>query len=264
MIIDFHTHCFPDELARRAIPLLASRAKITPYADGTAQGLCSSMKKAGISLSVVQPVATRPQQVRRINEWAKNNQGGELLFFAAFHPDLERPLEEIKLIKEQGFKGIKLHPDYQEFFVDEERMFPIYEAIFKEDLIILFHAGVDVGLPPPVHCTPQRLAKVLEHFPGGKVVAAHMGGYLCWDEVERELLGKEVFFDTSFSFCDLGKERMQRLILGHGPEKILFATDSPWTDQSEEIANIRSLGLTEEMTQKILGLNAASLIGVTF
>ncbi|MGB9792563.1 MAG: amidohydrolase family protein [Thermacetogeniaceae bacterium] len=264
MVIDFHTHCFPDELARRAIPLLASRAKIKPHVDGTVTDLCRSMRKAGIFLSVVQPVATRPQQVRKINEWARGNQRRELLFFAAFHPDLERPFEEIKRIKDQGFKGIKLHPDYQEFFVDEERMFPIYEAIFNEELIILFHAGVDVGLPPPVHCTPKRLANVLRLFPGGKVIAAHMGGYLCWDEVERELLGKEVFFDTSFSFCKLGKERMRRMILEHGPEKILFATDSPWTDQSEEVANIRSLGLPEDLTQKILGLNAASLIGFIF
>lgn len=264
MIIDFHTHCFPDELAGRAIPLLASRANIEPYTDGTVHGLRSSMRRAGISLSVVQPVATRPQQVRKINEWARSSQGGELLFFAAFHPDLEQPLEEIRLIKEQGFKGIKLHPDYQEFYVDDERLFPIYEAIFEEELIILFHAGVDVGLPPPVHCTPQRLARVLRHFPGGRIVAAHMGGYLCWEQVERELLGKEIFFDTSFSFRDLGRERMKRLILEHGPEKILFATDSPWTDQRAEVDNIRSLGLPEDVTVMILGLNAASLLGLIF
>lgn len=260
MIIDFHTHCFPDELARRAIPLLASRAGIKAYLDGTVKDLCRSMRDAGVSMSVVQPVATRPQQVRKINEWARNSQSKELLFFAAFHPDLDHPVEEIRRIKDEGFKGIKLHPDYQKFFVDEERMFPIYEAVFKEDLIILFHAGVDVGLPPPVHCTPRRLAKVLYHFPGGKVVAAHMGGYLCWDEVERELVGREVFLDTSFSYRKLGREKMCRLIVDHGPEMILFATDSPWTDQKEEIEVIRGLGLPEETTQKILGLNAMSLL----
>lgn len=263
MIIDFHAHCFPDELARRAIPLLASRAGIKAYLDGTVKDLCRSMKDAGVSMSVVQPVATRPQQVRKINEWARNSQSTELLFFAAFHPDLDHPVEEIKRIKDAGFKGIKLHPDYQKFFVDEERMFHIYEAIFKEDLIILFHAGVDVGLPPPVHCIPKRLSKMIEHFPGGKIVAAHMGGYLCWDGVESELVGKEVFFDTSFSFSKLGKERMSRLILEHGPDKILFATDSPWTDQKEEIERIRGLGLPEDLTRKILGLNAMSLLGLS-
>lgn len=262
MIIDFHTHCFPDELASRAIPLLAANAGIEPRLDGTIEDLCRSMQEAGISLSVVQPVATRPQQVRKINDWANTRQGGELLFFAGFHPDLDNPVEEIKRIKEAGFRGVKLHPDYQNFFVDEERMLPIYEALFNEGLIILFHAGVDVGLPSPVHCTPERLARLLKLFPGGKIVAAHMGGHLYWEEVEKELVGKDLFLDTSFSFYKLGSEGMRRLILEHGPEKILFGTDSPWTDQKEELNRIRSLHLPQDSLKQILGLNAALLLGL--
>jgi len=263
LIIDFHVHCFPDDLARRAIPLLAANGGVEPHLDGTVKGLCRSMQEAEISLSVVQPVATRPHQVRKINDWSKARQGGKLLFFASFHPDLENPVEEIKRIKEAGFRGVKLHPDYQNFFVDEERMLTIYEALFNEGLIILFHAGVDVALPSPVHCTPERLAGLLELFPGGKIIAAHMGGHLCWEKVEKELVGKDLFLDTSFSFYKLGSEGMRRLILEHGPEKILFATDSPWTDQKEELNRTRNLNLPQDSLKQILGLNAALLLGLS-
>ncbi|MDH7579039.1 MAG: amidohydrolase family protein [Bacillota bacterium] len=262
MQIDFHVHCFPDELAKKAVSQLAAAADTEAFLDGTIADLRRSMQEAGITHSVVQPVATRPQQVRKINTWAAANQSADLIFFASFHPELGNWKEEVKFIKEAGLPGVKFHPDYQQFFVDEPRLFSIYEALFNEDLIILFHAGVDIGLPPPVHCTPERLAKLVHLFPGGKIVAAHMGGYLCWGGVEEHLAGKEIYFDTSYSIADLGKEAMTRLILAHGPEKILFATDSPWTPQREELAKIRELSLPPSVLEKILGLNAASLLGL--
>lgn len=262
MLLDFHVHCFPDELAKKAVPALAAAAGIKPFLDGTISDLRRSMQEAGISRSVVQPVATRPQQVRKINTWAAANQSADLVFFASFHPDLADWRDEVKHIKELGLRGVKFHPDYQKFFVDEPRMLPIYEALFSEDLIILFHAGIDIGLPPPVHCTPERLARLVRLFPGGKIVAAHMGGYRCWEEVERHLAGRDIYFDTSYSLADLGREEMTRLIFAHDPEKILFATDSPWTSQQAEVAGIRELPLPSSFLDQILGLNAAALLGL--
>jgi len=262
--IDFHVHCFSDELAKKAVSELAAAAGTQAFLDGTIADLRRSMREAGLDLSVVQPVATRPGQVRKINSWAAANQGTDILFFAAFHPDLPGWKDEVKYIKDAGLRGVKFHPDYQKFFVDEPRLFSIYEALFNEDLILLFHAGVDIGLPPPTHCTPERLARLLDLFPGGKIVAAHMGGYQYWEEVERQLAGKDIYFDTSYSQADLGEEKMLRLILAHGPEKILFATDSPWTSQPEELAKIKEFPLPPAVTEQILGLNAASLLGLPF
>lgn len=271
MVVDFHTHCFPDSLASRAVSKLAALCGLQPYTDGTVSGLRRSMREAGVSLSVVQPVATRPQQVRTINTWAaeqdairrSSRQPEQLLFFGTMHPDLADWREEIGRIKRDGLLGIKFHPDYQGFFVDEDRMWPFYEALFQEGLIILFHAGSDAGLPPPVHCAPERLARVLDQFPGGRIVAAHMGGYRCWEGVARHLAGKELYFDTSFSFAGLGAAGMARLIRAHGPEKVLFGTDSPWTSQLESLAGIRGLDLPPDGKERILCQNAGSLLGLS-
>ena len=272
MVVDFHVHCFPDALAPRAIPKLAATGGIDPHLNGTASDLRRSMKEAGISLSVVQPVATRPQQVRRINEWAAATQAYKratpdqadpgLIFFGALHPDLEDWREEIGRIKSDGLRGVKFHPDYQDFFVDEERMWPIYETLFQEGLVILFHAGVDIGLPPPVHCPPERLARVLHQFPEGRIVAAHMGGFRCWDGVARHLVGSEIYFDTSFSYAELGAAGMARLIQDHGADRVLFGTDSPWTSQQEELISIRSLRLLPAERDRILYRNAFALLGL--
>ncbi len=267
MVVDFHVHCFPDNLAPVAIPRLAATGGIEPRLDGTAAGLRRSMQEAGISLSVVQPVATRPRQVRKINAWAASEQaaqpssGPRLLFFASLHPELDDWREEIGRIKRDGLRGVKLHPDYQDFFIDDERMFPVYETLFSEGLILLLHAGVDIGLPPPVHCPPERLARVLDRCPGGKIVAAHMGGFRCWEQSARLLAGRDLYFDTSYSFAELGAAEIAGLARAHGVDRVLFGTDSPWTEQGEELAYIRQLDLPQLDLERILGGNALSLLG---
>jgi predicted TIM-barrel fold metal-dependent hydrolase len=262
MIIDIHTHTFPDELAARAVAALSARAKIQPHADGTCAGLCASMRRAGIDYAVTMPVATKPSQVRAINAAAVeiSRQYPTLINFGALHPAQDDWAEEVERLAGDGIPGVKFHPDYQDFFVDEERMLPLYRALAAHGLIVLFHAGVDIGLPPPVHCPPDRLARVLDAVPELPIIAAHMGGYYCWEAVEQYLLGRDVYLDTSYSLADLGAERMARLIRTHGAQRILFGTDSPWTGQAAEIAGIRHLGLTIEEQQAILGENAARLL----
>lgn len=262
MVVDFHAHCFPDELAGRAIPALAARARIQPALDGTVADLKKSMKKAGVGRSVVLSIATRPSQTESINNWCAAIQDSEITAFGSIHPEYAEWKSELERIKDLGLKGIKLHPDYQEFFVDEERMFPIYEKAFELGQIVLFHAGLDIGLPGPYHCTPERLLKVVKAFPGGKIVAAHMGSYSYWDDVERLLVGEDIYFDTSYSLGKMDDEQAKRIIENHGYEKILFGTDSPWSGQEEEIARLKRLGLDGEIEAAILGGNAERLLGI--
>ncbi len=262
MIIDFHTHCFPEDMAHKVVPVLANMAGIKPCLKGTIEELKESMVKAGIDYCVLQNIATRPQQTKTINNWAARVQEDMIISFGSLHPDYADWEEELKRIKDSGMKGLKFHPDYQKFFVDHEKMYKIYEKIFALDLIVLFHAGLDIGLEPPYHCTPDRLLKVVSLFPEGTIVAAHMGGYAYWDQVEELLTGKNLFFDTSYSYNDLGEEKMSRLIKLHGADKVLFGTDSPWTDQSEELKNFNTLHLKPEEKNKILGENAIKLLGL--
>jgi predicted TIM-barrel fold metal-dependent hydrolase len=264
MIIDFHTHAFTDELAPRALEILSERSGIQPYTNGTCSGLLESMDRAGIDASVIAPIATKPSQVRNINKWAVQVSAeyeGRLICFGTLHPEQKDWRDEIHRLLEDGIVGIKLHPDYQGFYVDDPQMFPMYQEIAYAKLVLLLHSGVDIGLPPPVHCTPDRLARVLSSFPELTIVAAHMGGYKYWDEVERHLVGRNVYFDTSYSLDYLGAERMVSLIRAHGVDRILFATDSPWASQTKEVNGIRGLPLTEAETAAILGGNALHLLG---
>jgi len=262
MIIDFHTHCFPDELAGRAIPELSARAGIPAMLNGTINDLEKSMKVAKIDKSVMLPIATKPSQTVKINDWAASVQSNSIISFGSIHPKFENWKQEIQRIKELGLKGVKFHPDYQDFFVDNEEMFPMYDMILNSGLVIIFHAGIDIGLKPPYHCMPSMLKKVIRHFKGGKIVAAHMGGYDCYDEVERHLLGEDIYFDTSYCISEIGEEKAARLIRGHGINKVLFGTDSPWKGQAEEVALINKVGLDDSEKAALLGLNACRLLGL--
>jgi predicted TIM-barrel fold metal-dependent hydrolase len=264
MIIDFHIHTFPDEIAARAVPALAAEAGVPAYTDGTCNGVRASMRRAGIDLSCIMPIATKPSQSRAINAWAAqvNRQYDDLISFGTLHPDQEDWAEEIARVEELGLPGIKLHPDYQGFFVDEARLLPIYRALAAAGRILLLHAGVDIGLPPPTHCTPARLARVLDAVPELTIVAAHMGGYALWDEVETHLLGRDLYFDTSYTLADLGPARLAALIRAHGIERVVFGSDSPWADQADEVAGMRALELTDVELAEVFAGTAARLLSL--
>ena len=166
MRIDFHTHAFPDKLAVNAVPALEKVGGIQAAGDGTIRGLLASMESAGIDRSVVCPVATKPEQVRGINDWVLGIRDERIIPFGSLFPGMADVADEVRRLKDEGVRGIKLHPDYQKFFVDDEIAFPIYEACEKHGLMILFHAGLDIGLPDPVHAPPEKLASVVERFDG--------------------------------------------------------------------------------------------------
>ena len=262
-ILDIHTHIFPDELAPRAVKQLAGRSGETAFLDGTAAGLEESMRRHGIGISVTQPVSTKASQIPSINAFAiALQQRSGLVNFGSLFPDYEGNAAEIERLREAGIKGVKFHPDYQQFYVDEERMFPLYRLMADAGLIAFFHAGVDIGLGPPYHGLPDRLATVLERVPDLTVVAAHFGGFQLWDDVERHLVGKNLYFDTSYTLSFLDHGRFVDMARRHGIGKILFGSDSPWADQGVEIELHRKCGLTQTELAAVFHDNAAQLLGV--
>ncbi|HOW96440.1 MAG TPA: amidohydrolase family protein [Kiritimatiellia bacterium] len=261
-IIDVHTHVFPDDLAARAIQHLSGNSGERAFTDGTAGGLQASMRRHGIALSVTQPVSTRPAQTPSINTYVMELKQPGLIHFGTLHPDYGNPDAEIERLAAGGIKGIKFHPDYQNFFVDEERMFPVYGRMARAGLIAFFHAGVDIGLPPPVHCPPDRLARVLERVPDLPVVAAHFGGFKMWDEVARHLVGKPLWLESSFTLSWLPAADFTRMARRHGIERVMFGTDSPWADQGAEIALMEKTGLNEAELDAVFHGSAARLLGL--
>jgi len=263
MIIDFHTHAFNNEIAPRALENLSKNGGgVLHYTDGTISGLIASMDEAGIDRSVLLPIATKPSQQSRINDWAQSVSGERVISFGTVHPDAPDAIDELERLAAMGVKGVKFHPDYQHFYVDEARMKPIYECIARLHMITVFHAGVDIGLYPPAYCTPERLAHILPLFDGAPVVAAHFGGYMLWEQVLFHLCGKPLYLDTAYSFSHIPPRLAQRIIEKHSPEKILFASDSPWASQRYELLYLKNIARNEEELEMIAGRNAEKLLGL--
>jgi predicted TIM-barrel fold metal-dependent hydrolase len=263
MIIDFHTHVFPEKIAKKILSDVSRRANIPCYSDGTTQGLLASMANAGIHVSVISRIATRAEQVEDVNQWVMQQAHEGIVPLAAACPDmLPEPLF-VRKIKTSGFKGFKLHPDYQNFYVDDRRVYPFYEAVQAEKIPVLFHAGLDRGLPPPVHATPERLRKVHQDFPELIMVAAHMGGEDNYEQTEAYLLGQDIYLDTSFVLREMPLRTLKRFLRRHPIERFLFGSDSPFKDQAAELNFFLDLPfLTQEEKEKIAGHNAAALLGL--
>ncbi len=259
-VIDFHTHVFPDSLATTALASLRKRSGIAPAFDGTVAGLGAAMARAGVATSVIQPVASKASQVRPINDWLAALDDPRIVPFGAMHPDFADPAAELARLADLGFAGIKLHPEYQSFRPDEERLEPLYSAAAKHHLIVFFHAGCDITLPS-MHSDPQIFARLLDRFPDLTVVLAHMGGWRQWDEVLHHLVGREVYLDTSFTMPYLSERRFCEIVAAHGAQRILFGSDGPWADVTSEVACLGGLPLAEEARQDILWRNAALLLG---
>ena len=262
MKIDFHTHCFLDSLAERAVKKLADNSHIDPYLLGTCGDLSRSTKEAGLDYSLVCPIATKPSQPRNIHLWAMEfrEKYTNLLSLGTMHPDMDDFAQEAKFLRENGFRGIKIHPDYQSAFIDDERYMKMFAALCDYDLLLLTHAGFDIGLPQPRHCTPERMAKVMKEFSGLRIVAAHMGGVEEQEEVYKYYIGKNIYLDTCFTHHHIKPETLARTIRDHGADRVLFGTDSPWSDQKQQREYIENLGLSQEETEKIMGENAEKLL----
>ncbi len=264
-IIDFHTHTFPEKIAAKAISKLEAGGRSKAHLDGTLASLVDSDRREGIDYSVSLPVATSAKQVHSINRLSAELNGKNGVFFGgAIHPECENVEEILDYLKESGIKVIKIHPDYQGTRFDDERYLKILREAAKRDIVTVTHAGVDLDYPDDIHCTTQMILNVLDALGGvidNKLVLAHFGANEFPDEVLSRICGKPVFFDTAYSLLNYpGKCR--EIIRKHGAGKILFATDSPWVDRTQYLKAFFSLGLSEDENRKILGENAAAILGI--
>lgn len=259
-IIDFHTHAFPDALAERAMKGLEHGASIKAFLDGRLSSLVASMDRSGIEKSLVCSIATKPNQFEPILQWSREIRSERILPLLSIHPADKGYAEKIKITKGEGFKGIKLHPFYQEFDLDESRMFRMYELLCKENLLITVHTGHDIAFPRVRRADPTKILKVIEKFPELKLVTTHLGAWDQWQEVDTILAGKPVYMELSFSLEYLHSDPIRDIFLKHQKEYLLFGSDSPWTDQATTLDLFRGLELGEEIESAVLRDNAARLL----
>mgnify|MGYP003808282709 CR=1 FL=1 len=227
LLLDFHTHAFPDALAARAMPALEAEGHIKAALDGTLGGLLDSMDQAGICASVLCSIATKPNQFGAILKWSMEIRSERIIPFPSVHPADPLAVQRLGDIHAAGFAGVKLHPYYQEFNVDEERMFPLYAEAQRLGLLVVCHTGFDIAFARVRKGDPERIRRVLDFFPGLKFVTTHMGAWEDWDEVRRFLLGRPVLMETSFSLEEMGATAMREMLMGHPKEYVLFGSDSP-------------------------------------
>lgn len=263
MVIDFHTHVFPDKIAAKTIAALEKRANIKAFTDGSLAGLLDSMEKGNIDTSIVLPVVTSPTQFDTITHFAQflnDTYQGKIISFGGIHPDSPNYREELKTLAKMGFKGIKLHPDYQQVNFNAIEYKRIVSLATELGMAIVVHAGTDVGYPEVVHATPQMSAEVIKDCAPDKLVLAHYGGCDLWDDVENYLVGQQVYFDTSFSFGRISDEQFLRILKNHGANKVVFATDSPWMGQKECVEHLEKLDIDEMSKNRMFFQNALDLL----
>ena len=281
MIIDFHTHTFPDKIAAAAIDKLQAASHTHPFTDGTVSSLMASMAEAAIDKSLVLPVATSPRQVVHVNDASirMNEEGAQtgVYSFGCMHPDFEDWHAELGRIAASGLRGIKLHPIYQGVDFDDLRTLRILDHAGELGLIVLIHAGLDVGFPGVVHASPQMIRHALREVGPLTLVLAHMGGWRCWQEAADLLSGTGVYIDTSFSLGQmvsngdghyktdadlalLDEGSFVRIVRAYGADHTLFGTDSPWGEQKAEVQRFLTLPFTQEEREMILHQNAEKLL----
>ena len=275
MVIDFHTHVYPEKIAEKTIHALVNSADgVKVHTKGTLDALLESMQKANIDKSVILPVATRKGQFDTINRYALhiNHTYKNLVSFGGIHPDDDDIKEKLTFLKSNGFKGIKIHPDYTQTFIDDERYINILTECAKLGLTVVTHSGVDPAFDE-VHCPPEKARQVLDkvhhltHVTKPFMVFAHLGGIYCKKEVEKYLIGSNCYIDISCSFaslgsfCDTTDEEVINVIKIHGADKTLFATDSPWNNQKQYVEHFKQLkGLSDNEKDLIFSKNAEKLL----
>lgn len=298
-IIDFHTHTFPDKIAEAALESLQNSSESRAHTDGTIDGLRESMEIAGIEQSIVLPVVTNPDKAFSMNSYAaKVNESFEetgVFSIGGIHPETPNIKNVLKDIKNMGLKGVKLHPDYYGVMFNDMKIKRIIDIASELGLFVITHAGMDIGLYPPICCTLDSILDVMDDVKPETLILAHMGGWMNWEEVSEVLSpkfkeynkkyddagekGKGIFLDTAFSigeidwlvadmhrdYHQMSDEQFIKMVSAFGADRILFATDSPWADQKDYVDRIKSMILGsfedgEEMLEQIYYKNAERVL----
>ena len=264
MYIDIHTHAFHPKIAHKAVDHLNSFYSITCSGDGTIANLLERESEAGLEKCVVLCAATAPAQVIPANNYAislQKEHPDQVIAFGTVHPGYDNWENELARIKAAGIRGIKLHPDFQSFWLDDPRLLPIFEAAQK-DFVFEIHIG-DRTSPEKNPSCPYKLASILRQFPGIRVIAAHFGGYRMWShalEVFSDNRFENLWFDTSSTTPFATPELAHKLLNTFPRERILFGTDWPLYDPVEELQRLQTLGGLSDSEMEIIMSNASTLL----
>lgn len=263
-IIDAHAHAFPDPIANHAIRSLCDQGlwlEMRNHHDGTVGGLLASMDSAGIRRAVLCSVATKPTQVEKITDWSVAVASERIIPFASIHPAYEQPEREIERVVGLGLRGLKFHPQYMNCAVDDPRAVRIARAAAKAGLAFVIHAGYHPAYPKLDEASPLRVRRLHDAVPDLRLLACHMGGLDDWQSVNDYIIGSDMYVETSFALAMFPPDVLAAMLARHDPRRLLFGTDTPWQNQTQELERFRGLPLTPEALELALSTNALRFIG---
>jgi predicted TIM-barrel fold metal-dependent hydrolase len=261
MIVDAHTHVWPDAIAARA--LAGNRVPgLEAYGDGTVAGLRTDMTGSGVDVSCCFAIANEPRHVESVNAFAAGLRTDRLFPVGSVHLGLSTE-ENLRTLDCNGITRVKIHPLFQGFGLDDARLWELFEA-FGDRISVITHVGAGGDAHSNSLSSPAMIVEIAERFPLLRLTACHFGGYKMFDLAEETLSGLDVTLETSWppSLSQLRPERVARFIRTHGAENVVFGSDWPMADPATEIAVIRSLGLSDRETELVLGHNLAAILGV--
>lgn len=131
-IIDFHAHVFPEKIAEKATLNIGKFYDMQMHENGSVSLLLKHRERNGITHFVIQSVATAPAQVVSINDFISatvRERPDAFTGLGTIHPDFEDIEGEVERMIKLGMKGVKLHPDFQKFNIDDKKAMKIYETI---------------------------------------------------------------------------------------------------------------------------------------
>ena len=196
-------------------------------------------KRSGIGRCVVLCAATTPGQVVPANDYAVTLQRDhpEVTAFGTLHPGYEAWESQLERLKAAGIRGLKLHPDFQHFWLDDPRLLPMFEAA-QDDFIFLFHIGDSVPPEKNPSC-PYKLAALLDRFPRLRCIAGHLGGYHQWEHSLKALVGRDVWLDTSSCTPFIQPDLLKAILRKHPQDRILFGSDYPLYDPGDAMMHLQ-------------------------
>lgn len=261
MIIDAHTHVWPDKIAEvalggNALPGLEARG------NGTVSGLDSAMDRADVAVSCCLGIANEARHVDGVNRFIAGLEDERHVGFGTVHVELSVE-ENLESLRRHGLRGVKIHPLFQNYALDDPRLWEIFEA-FGDEVAVITHVGAGGDAHQNSLSSPRMIRDIVRTFPKLRLMACHFGGYKILDDAEEMLSGADVVLETSWppSLTTLAPERVRELIRKHGAERIVFGSDWPMTSPADEIAAIQALGLSDDETKAVLGGTLARLLGI--
>lgn len=277
MIIDFHTHLFPESICSgrecfcRSEPAFDMLYRSPKARLVSSTGLLDAMDENGVDQSVVFGFPWQdPEHFKMHNDFileTVQRHPDRLVGFGCFDPASREAAEEAERCLDAGMAGIGELAFYQSGLDDEclAQLAPVMDICRERGRPILIHTNEPVGhtYPGKTPNTLSQIYRLVSRFPLNTIVLAHWGGGLFFFNLLRKEVKdrlKNVYFDTAASpfLYDPGIYRLGVQTIG--AEKILFGSDYPLLAQRRYFTEMEAAGLSGPERERICGANAARLL----